>query len=346
MKKKAIHTTIATLALALSLATFTGCAGNHNAAETAAPVLPADPVSPAEPAVSPEAETETGRRDGERFEEVIVIEGMEEAVRYEHVRNDKIGFEMDYDYDLFERRSEPERECFVSRYDDPENPLYYLEVTYSAENADTVSASVSEALSDDFEIIIKEPFTLDRAGNCARIDASGAKGGGGTSGSLRTAYIIPAADGSRVATAHYSVESAEGVGRRFACFMDTFSVIASRDGSSDKSLSLAGIWQTASMGYADDGTIRPEYYVRFTDSDIIYGRMEGGEFVPERSDKIARLEETAAGGVKARAESSNGVRYAYQTSESDNNVLEYYETWREEDFPEMYRGGASLSRSN
>ena len=43
---------------------------------------------------------------------------------------------------------------------------------------------------------------------------------------LRAVYIIPAADGCRVAAAHYSIESAEGFGRRFRCFMDTFSVIA------------------------------------------------------------------------------------------------------------------------
>ena len=39
-------------------------------------------------------------------------------------------------------------------------------------------------------------------------------------------YIIPAADGCRVATAHYSAEGAEGFGRRFHYFMETFSVIA------------------------------------------------------------------------------------------------------------------------
>ncbi len=33
-----------------------------------------------------------------------------------------------------------------------------------------------------------------------------------------------------------------------------------------------------------------------------------------------------------------------QTSESDENVLEYYETWNEEEFPDTYSGGASLSR--
>ena len=338
MKKKAVHIIIATLALALPLA---ACGGNHRAAETVAPVMPADSVSPAEPVLLPETETETEMRDGERFETVVVMEGMEETVRYEHVRNNAIGFEMDYDYELFERRGEPERECFVSRYDNPETPQNYLEVTYSAEDADTVSAFISEALSHDFEII-KKFYALDRAGACIRIDASNAKGNDGTPDSLQTAYVIPAADGSRVATAHYSFESAEGFGRRFSYFMDTFSVIVSHD----KPLSLEGLWQTASIGYADDGTISPEYYARFTDEDIIYGHLKDGQFVPDYSDKIIRLSETATGGFRVQAEASNGARYTYQTSESDNHMLEYYETWREEDFPETYRGGASLNRSD
>ncbi len=58
---------------------------------------------------------------------------MEETVRYEHVRNTALGFEMDYDFESFVRRSEPDRECFISVYDDPEAPENYLEVTFSAE---------------------------------------------------------------------------------------------------------------------------------------------------------------------------------------------------------------------
>ena len=34
----------------------------------------------------------------------------------------------------------------------------------------------------------------------------------------------------------------------------------------------------------------------------------------------------------------------YRTAENDPDVLEYYETWNEAEFPDMYRGGASLSR--
>lgn len=49
---------------------------------------------------------------------------------------------------------------------------------------------------------------------------------------------------------------------------------------------------------------------------------------------------------RVKAESANGVQYTYQTAEGDADVLEYYETWNEDDFSEMYRGGASLSKSN
>ena len=72
--------------------------------------------------------------------------------------------------------------------------------------------------------------------------------------------------------------------------------------------------------------------------------MKDGAFVPDHADKIILLAENAAGGFKVQAEASNGVRYTYQSCESDDTVLEYFETWNEDEFPEMYRGGASLSR--
>ena len=169
----------------------------------------------------------TVRQDGDRFEDVIIIEGMEETVRYEHVRNETVGFELDYDYERFKRHNESNGERFVLRYDDPENPQNYFEVTYSAADADTVSESVSKALSNDYDII-KDPFTLDRAGSCIRINASEAKGGKGTPDWLQVVYIIPAADGCRVVRAHYSFESADGFGRRLSYIMNTFSVIASQ----------------------------------------------------------------------------------------------------------------------
>ena len=180
-----------------------------------------------------EAEAGTGRQDGERFEGVIMLEGMEETVKYEHVRNDTLGFEMDYDYERFERRSESDSECFVSVYDDPDDPENYLEVTYNAGDADTAAAAVKEALSNDYDII-EEPFVLDRAGECVRIDASEAKGGNGTPDLLQMVYIIPAHDGSLIAAAHYSFESADGFGARFRNMMHTFAVI---DGRQEGSIS-------------------------------------------------------------------------------------------------------------
>lgn len=110
--------------------------------------------------------------------------------------------------------------------------------------------------------------------------------------------------------------------------------------------SITGTWQTASMAYADDGTVSSEYYVTFTDAEINYWHMKDGALAFDHSDRIALFEETAAGGFKVQAAASNGVQYTYQTSEGDSSVLEYYETWNENDFPEMYRGGASLSRMN
>ena len=114
--------------------------------------------------------------------------------------------------------------------------------------------------------------------------------------------------------------------------------------SSDNMFSIEGTWQTVSMGNEEDGILQPEYYVQFTDSGIDYGHMKDGEFVLDHSDKISSLEELATGKYRVQAESSNGVQYTYQTSESDNDILEYYETWNEEDFSSLYSGSASLNK--
>ena len=212
--KKTIYTTIATLTMAFLLLTqLCGCVGQNNAAESS------------EPAESAATQIETGRQDGERFEGTIAIEGFEETVKYEHIRNDAIGIEMDYDYERFERHSESDRERFVSVYEDPKKPEIYLDVTYSAEDADTVAASIGKALSKNYDIT-KESFTLDRVGDCIRIDASVGKDNK-TPDQLQTVYIIPASDGCRVATAHYTFESADGFGKRFQYIMDTLVVIDS-----------------------------------------------------------------------------------------------------------------------
>jgi hypothetical protein len=77
-----------------------------------------------------------------------------------------------------------------------------------------------------------------------------------------------------------------------------------------------------------------------------YLHMKEEEFVPDHSDKIILLEEISPGKYKIQAETTNGFQYTYQTAESDEDTLQYYETWNEEEFPEMYRGGASLTRSS
>lgn len=111
-------------------------------------------------------------------------------------------------------------------------------------------------------------------------------------------------------------------------------------------VSIPGTWQTATIGYVDGDDIQPEYYVQFTDSEINYGHMKDGAFTLDHSDKISEIEKIADGKYKVKAESANGVQYTYRTAEGDADILEYYETWNEDDFSEMYSGGASLSRNN
>ena len=331
-------------AVLLMLMLLVGCGRRNTTTMPAEPAVNNESVSMIEPAESSEADILIGRQNGERFEDVIILEGMEETVRYEHVRNSMIGFEMDYDYESFVRRSDANRECFISIYDNADKPENYLEVTAYTENADAVAVFFTDTLSQTYELL-KGARTLDRAGDCIWIEASELKGSNRMADQLQVVYIIPASDGCRVAVEHFSVESAEGFGRRFNYMLNTLAVIDRTGNPTDTARSITGTWQTASMAYEADGTMYPEYYVRFTDSEILYGHMKNGDFIPDHSDKIIHLEMTASDGFKVQAEAANGVQYTYQTSASDRDILEYYETWNEGSFPEMYRGGASLSRS-
>ncbi len=184
----------------------------------------AEAESTAEEPETTTAEAGTARADGERFESVIILEGMEEAVKYEHIQNAALGFEMDYEYESFVRQSDPDRECFVSVYDDPENPENYLEVVHSPENADTAAVFISETLSRDYELT-REAYELEGAGRCTRIGASEIKGTGQMPDQLQMVYVIPAGESSIIATAHYAIEGAEGFGRRFSYMMHTLSVM-------------------------------------------------------------------------------------------------------------------------
>lgn len=112
-----------------------------------------------------------------------------------------------------------------------------------------------------------------------------------------------------------------------------------------KAVSISGTWQMASITPTEDGSMEPEYYVQFTDSEINYGHMKDGEFELDHSDKISNIKEVLEGVYKVQAESEKGVKYTYQTSESDKDTLEYYETWDEADFSNTYSAGASLSRT-
>lgn len=221
--KKQVLIMILTAALLLSL---TGCAAVRPAA-TAAPVSATE--APAADVAEVQIETPApapapSRQDGERFEGVILLEGMEEKVPYEHAVNKTAGFELDFEYESLARYSDAGRERFVSLWDDQNNPQNYLEISYDSRSAELAASAISAALSNDYEVV-QETSALERAGSCIRLDASMEKGTGSVAGQMQAVYLIPAADGCRIATAHYSLEAAEGFGRRFAYMVNTLNVL-------------------------------------------------------------------------------------------------------------------------
>ena len=231
MKKTLIAMLLAALLLSLA-----GCASGRPAAgqTPAAETQPAPTESteaqpaPAETAeVRPEsAETPApapAREVGERFESVIVMQGMEETVHYEHIRNEALGIEMDYDYEMFTRESGADRERFVCVWDDPANIEDYLELTSSPEDADTAAAAIAEELSKDYEVYW-DSRELERAGSCIRLEASVIKGTNQMADQLQAVYILPAPDGCRIAWEHYFVTESEGFARRFGYMLDTLTL--------------------------------------------------------------------------------------------------------------------------
>ena len=213
---------------ALLLMMLGGCSSEQEDKTKPAELITPDvielPAAPAEePAAEPAQDNGTQRQDGERFEGVIILAGMEETVRYEHVRNETVGFEMDYDYENFVRQNETVHERFVSQYDNPAAPQNYLEVIFQAQDAETVADSVGAELSQKYDII-REACVLERAGSCIRIDASATKDGQ-TPDLLQAVYIIPAGEGSIVAGVQYSFEAADGFGKRFNEILNTLEII-------------------------------------------------------------------------------------------------------------------------
>ncbi len=171
-----------------------------------------------------ETAAEDERQNGERFEAVIVMEGMEETVRYEHIRREDLGFAMDYDYENFVRQSEGDRERFVSDWDDPADPQNYLEVSYDTGNANLVADVLSAGLSDVYDLL-QDERELDNGVKCLRIEASVIKGTNQMAEMIQEIYIIPAGSGSIVARACYAIEGAEGFGRRFAYMVRTLNAL-------------------------------------------------------------------------------------------------------------------------
>ena len=176
------------------------------------------------PAGSSDDDTVKGRKDGERFEAEIMMEGMPEPVGYEHAISKPGGFEIDFEYDSLVRNSETDEESFISKYDDPKDPMNYLLVKRSDKDAESTLAELSESLSADFEEVTTEEAELEGTGKCQCLIALGVKNKELPAGALKSVYVIPAAGGCIIAEANYTIESAEGFGTRFVNMINTLTL--------------------------------------------------------------------------------------------------------------------------
>ncbi len=104
------------------------------------------------------------------------------------------------------------------------------------------------------------------------------------------------------------------------------------------------VWYTASMSMVSDDVAEPEWVIEFDEMAINYGHMDGDDFVVDHTDKIKTVEQDSEHSFTIQAETKDGIQYTYKTSEGDETILEYYETWDESKFAESYSGSASLFR--
>lgn len=218
-KKICTAISVALLLVLLPMAMLSGCGRTDTASATPAP------TEQAAPSEVPQAAATPGRQDGERFETTVIVEGMEETVSYEHIRNEALGFEMDYDYEILERRKDTDREVFLALGEDPEDPWNCFEIRRTAGDADSVTAGLKTNFSDSYDTVSAAPFTFDGAGACTCIDISGAKDGKAPAGSLLTVYVIPANDSCLVALVRCTYESAGGFGVRANAMLNTLTLI-------------------------------------------------------------------------------------------------------------------------
>ena len=206
MKRKTVYSILTALLMAALVMTITGCKKNTTTETASAEpvvidinggtsdVASADPVG---------GESKTGRADGERFDGTIMLEGMEETVHYEHVVNNDLGFEIDYEYEDLNRKTLADREIFISVYDDENDPSNYLEVSQSDLPVDTVITNLRIELSQKADIET-ETRTLENAGEVTYIEASSK--GGNMLDQIQSVYVIPAGNGTIVARCHFSIE--------------------------------------------------------------------------------------------------------------------------------------------
>ena len=106
---------------------------------------------------------------------------------------------------------------------------------------------------------------------------------------------------------------------------------------------LSATWQTNSI-ITEGETAGPEYFVRFCvgeNAEAGYGTYNNDEFAREHSAKIVSAHKNDSGNYVINMASEEG-KYSYLWC---GDYIEYYETWDESEFADMYRGGASLTKA-
>lgn len=225
--------TVLFLAICLALG-ICGCAGNDSVTEQEVyGTVPAaaDTTTTAQTTQTQDPDTVKTEADGSvlssempdgfRFESSIILEGMEEMVQYEHAISLNAGISIDYDYEIFTRRTGESSESFVSVYDDSSHPDNYMSISASPADGDTMKEIIGSYLESLFSNVTAEQTELGPFTGCTRFVADTPLTDEFSRNAVTVQYVIPANDGSRLVELHYTAESAEGFGTRMERMLDT-----------------------------------------------------------------------------------------------------------------------------
>ncbi|SFQ42865.1 hypothetical protein SAMN02910358_02065 [Lachnospiraceae bacterium XBB1006] len=104
---------------------------------------------------------------------------------------------------------------------------------------------------------------------------------------------------------------------------------------------LKGRWYSTTIG--ENG--KPIQYAKFTKKYAKYYEYDANKkkYVYSYKNRIKSAKKSGDGYI-IKLKTTKGKKYCYKTAKGDENILEYYGTWKSSKFSSTYHASSSLSR--